>query len=79
MQISSTDPLAFVISHNLTRRHLTESQRAGAAGRLANMKRGNPEFSKGANLPEVSSADAAGIGRFFLGRFLGWYVRNKII
>ena len=32
------DPLGFVISHNLSRRHLNEQQRAMIAGRLANLR-----------------------------------------
>jgi ParB family chromosome partitioning protein len=39
-EFDGDDPLAFVISHNLHRRHLTESQRASVAARLANMERG---------------------------------------
>lgn len=58
------DPLAFVISHNLHRRHLTESQRASVAAKLANMGKGKP-ISKSANLPikenQVSNADAAAL------------------
>lgn len=57
-----TDPLAFVISHNLTRRHLSESQRAQAGTRLANMQRGGDTVSEhSANLRkgQVSTADAA--------------------
>jgi hypothetical protein len=34
------DPLQFVISHNLHRRHLTESQRGMVAAKLANMRSG---------------------------------------
>jgi hypothetical protein len=51
--------LAFVISTNLHRRHLTESQRASIAARLANMRLGENQHSRGsANLqtllPEVA-------------------------
>lgn len=54
------DPLAYVVSLNLRRRQLDESQRAMVAARLANMGRGN--FSKSANLqilPPVSQPQAA--------------------
>jgi ParB-like chromosome segregation protein Spo0J len=37
------DPLAFVLSHNLHRRHLNETQRAGVAAKLANMEVGQPK------------------------------------
>tara|TARA_R110000824_G_scaffold400941_1_gene610018 strand:- start:835 stop:1632 length:798 start_codon:yes stop_codon:yes gene_type:complete len=45
------DALAFVISHNLHRRHLTESQRAMVAAKLATMRVGNPKF--GSPIPPI--------------------------
>lgn len=61
------EALAYVLSTNLHRRHLTESQRAAVAAKLANMKPGgtgaNQHQSKEANLPsdpgQVSLAQAA--------------------
>lgn len=39
-EYSGNDPVAFVISENISRRHLDESQRAMCAARLANLKHG---------------------------------------
>jgi len=58
-------PLAFVIRHNLNRRHLTESQRAVIAARVANMGKGTVQGNnqwKSAHVPisnEVSQPAAA--------------------
>ncbi len=61
VEFGGDDPLAFVVSHNLHRRHLSESQRSMVAGKLANMPSHRP--SKDANLhpysAAVSKADAA--------------------
>jgi len=55
------DPLQHVISLNLHRRHLNESQRAIVASRLANMRQGErTDIEPSANLPNViSQAEAA--------------------
>ena len=55
--VSQVDPLEFVISKNLKRRHLNESQRAMIAARLANMQEGRPR--KTASFDAVSQSDAA--------------------
>jgi hypothetical protein len=43
------DPLAFVISCNLRRRHLTEAQRAWVASNVANLERGRPSLLENKN------------------------------
>ena len=58
-QYQGDNPLAFVISHNLHRRHLSESQRAMVAGKLANMNRTDTLIqNRGANLPNGSVTNA---------------------
>ncbi len=51
------DPRAFVISLNIMRRHLSESQRAMIAARLANLDEGRP--SKTTAIAGVSQGEAA--------------------
>ena len=70
-EFDGDDPLAFVISANLVRRHLSESQRASIAARIANMDHGQRADYRAANLPvlplsvqavpqpSVTQADAA--------------------
>lgn len=52
-----TDPAAYVVSLNIHRRHLTESQRAMAAAKLANMPAHRPV--KSANLPGLPLSELA--------------------
>ena len=40
------DPIAFIISENLCRRHLTASQKALAVAKIADLPRGNPNLQK---------------------------------
>lgn len=52
-----SDPVAFVLSLNMNRRHLSESQRGMVAANLANMPEGRPETT--ARIQAVSQSDAA--------------------
>jgi N6-adenosine-specific RNA methylase IME4 len=55
-----SDPVAFVISKNLKRRHLDESQRAMVGARLANMPQGaRTDIEHSANLQNVSQSSAS--------------------
>ena len=59
---STSNPLDYVISKNLHRRQLNESQRAAIAAKLANMQFGDNQYKSGsANLqtPSISQAKAA--------------------
>jgi len=65
------DPLSYVISKNLTRRHLTDDQRRMVGARLVNVRQGRPaeqETSQVANITreraaEIVTADIPGIDR----------------
>ena len=45
VEFAGNDPVAFVISANLRRRHLDESQRATVAARMANLEHGGGNCS----------------------------------
>lgn len=65
---TGADPVAFVLSENLQRRHLNESQRGSVAAKLANMKQGartdltpsaHVQKVEGPATPTISRAHAA--------------------
>lgn len=54
---SRGSPIDFVVSMNVNRRHLSESQRAMVAARLANLKQGRPE--KNSPIGDLKQSEAA--------------------
>lgn len=61
------DALQFVLDHNLHRRHLTETQRAMVASKMANLKDGSNRFQKvgapiGAPISKKEAAAALNVG-----------------
>lgn len=59
VEYSGDDPLAFVIRHNLNRRHLDETQRGGVASKLANMRQGERSDLLSIDKRSVSMQEAA--------------------
>lgn len=57
------DPLGFVISHNLHRRHLTEPQRAMVASKLANLGLGDNQHKEGIGIPIPSAAQMLNVSK----------------
>ncbi|MFB9984348.1 MT-A70 family methyltransferase [Mesorhizobium kowhaii] len=55
------DPLGFVLSLNLHRRHLTESQRAMVAAQIVDWEVGMNQHAGGANMPARKAADRLSI------------------
>lgn len=53
------DPLSFVLSANLHRRHLTESQRAMIAGKISNLVNGQKTSSANLQSTAISQSEAA--------------------
>jgi hypothetical protein len=60
MPYRGADPLAFVISKNVHRRHLNESQRAIVAAKLAQLRPGDNQHSEG--LPIGRSSELLNVG-----------------
>lgn len=55
------DPLNFVLSHNLHRRHLSESQRALIAAQIVDWETGMNQWNGAANLPTHKAAEKLSI------------------
>ena len=66
VEYEGDDPIAFVISTNMFRRHLTLEQRAFAAAKLATLKVGRPTRDENAPtgaISQVEAAQALGVSR----------------
>lgn len=62
-KFTGSDPLAFVISLNVQRRHLTESQRAMAAARIATMQKGANQHASIEAPSQDKAAESLKVGR----------------
>lgn len=63
-EYDGAEPLAFVVSHNLHRRHLSESQRGMVAAKMANLQRGGDRRTdsfKGSIDPLKTQEEAAAL------------------
>lgn len=63
VEFAGDDPLAFVISHNLHRRHLTESQRAMVAAKLAKMRVGDNQHAQICAPSQSNAAEMLSVSR----------------
>jgi N6-adenosine-specific RNA methylase IME4/ParB-like chromosome segregation protein Spo0J len=63
MVYSGDDAVAYVISLNLRRRHLSESQRAMVAAKLATMKRGDNQHSPIGETSQARAAELLNVGK----------------
>ena len=61
VEYEGDDPLAYVVSLNLKRRHLNASQRASIAADVADLRQGRPEINppNGGNTKQTTQAEAA--------------------
>ena len=57
------DPVGYVISRNLKRRHLNESQRAMVAAKLATLRRGDNQHSPVGETSQAQAAELLNVGK----------------
>ena len=64
------DPISFVLSANLHRRHLDESQRAMVAGKLSKLELGANQHTKGEGVSIDTASKLLNVGRASINRAL---------